>query len=210
MKNANIPRIVVPPFRTTIAPENESTPEIENILLSLLHNIRRKLTPDQQSYVLSKVAEEPTALYMRLALREVSRWSSCMSRGELNLSEGVRDLLHQIFETIERDYGRKLTRIAFGFITYSVEGITDNEMCDLLTLHDDVLHEVNQYNDSKRVPTHVWLRLRGEIDGLIIEQSGGCLTWYHRQLKEAAELRYEEEKQLEIRIYFCQLAQINP
>jgi hypothetical protein len=32
----------------------------------------------------------------------------------------------------------------------------------------------------------VWLRLRGALQGLLVERDGGCLVWYHRQVKEAA------------------------
>ena len=49
---------------------------------------------------------------------------------------------------------------------------------------------VNQYNVADRLPSHVWLRLRGELHGLVAERTGGRLGWYHRQLKEAAEDRY--------------------
>jgi len=63
-------------------------------------------------------------------------------------------------------------------------------MEDLLTLHADVMRSVNQYNVADRLPSHVWLRLRGELYGLVAERAGGRLGWYHRQLKEAAEERY--------------------
>ena len=52
------------------------------------------------------------------------------------------------------------------------------------------MQSVNQYNVADRLPSHVWLRLRGELHGLVHERAGGRLGWYHRQLKEAAEKRY--------------------
>jgi hypothetical protein len=53
---------------------------------------------------------------------------------------------------------------------------------------------INKYNQIDRLPSHVWFRLRGELSGLIMSQSEGCLNWYHRQLREAAEERYQAEK----------------
>ena len=92
-----------------------------------------------------------------------------------------------IFDGVAKQFGEVLTKTAFGFLTFSLEGVSDSEMCDLLSLSDEVLEEVTQYNSARRVPSHVWIRLRREIDNLITEQSGGCLKWYHRQLKETAE-----------------------
>jgi hypothetical protein len=51
-----------------------------------------------------------------------------------------------------------------------------------------------QYNTTLTPTPHVWLRLRGEIEGLVMEREGGCLVWLHRQLKEAAEQRYAAKK----------------
>ena len=63
-------------------------------------------------------------------------------------------------------------------------------MQDLLTLHEEVMLSVNQYNVADRLPSHVWLRLRGELHDLVAERTGGRLGWYHRQLREAAKDRY--------------------
>ncbi len=169
--------------------------ETEKIILRLLKSKGRKLSPTQLSFVLSKVNVEPTALYMRLAVGVVSKWHSAIEDNTaMHIEGGVRNLINEIFESMERDFGKELTRAAFGFITFSVEGVTDNEMCDLLSRDEKALEAVTQYTTSQRVPSHVWLRLRGEMVGLVMEQSGGCLRWYHRQLKEAAENRYAGEE----------------
>ena len=46
----------------------------------------------------------------------------------------------------------------------------------------------------RRLPSHVWLRLKGAMDGLVMEGEHGCYQWHHRQLKETAETRFQEEK----------------
>jgi hypothetical protein len=92
---------------------------------------------------------------------------------------------------LERDFGDVLVLASLGFITYSVKGISDEEMEDLLSLHDDVLKFVFQYAtpNIKRIPSHVWLRLKRTLVqmNLIVEGEGGCVVWFHRQLKEVAE-----------------------
>ena len=47
----------------------------------------------------------------------------------------------------------------------------------------------------RRIPSHVWLRLKTALKGLIAESENGCYVWFHRQLKETAEERYLPEKQ---------------
>ena len=119
-------------------------------------------------------------------------WRS--STQELELVGGVRNLIEQIFSSVERAYGAQLVRAALGFLAFAVEGVSDSEMCDLLTLHPGVMEAVNQYNSSPTLPPHVWLRVRGEIEGLLTEREEGCLVFYHRQLREAAEDRYKEDR----------------
>ena len=67
---------------------------------------------------------------------------------------------------------------------------------DLLTLHKDVMSTkgINEFNETRRLPSHMWLRLRTEVFGLVMEREGGRLGWFHRQLKEAAEERYKVEE----------------
>ena len=59
---------------------------------------------------------------------------------------------------------------------------------DLLSLDEATLDATFQYwtPEVRRLPSHVWLRLRGALQGLLVERDGGCLVWYHRQVKEAA------------------------
>ena len=89
-----------------------------------------------------------------------------------------------------------LVQATLGFVTYSVGGVSDVEMEDLLSLHDEVLDFVFQYStpNIRRLPSHVWLRLKGALSDLLVEGDGGCLVWYHRQLKETAEAYFSSHK----------------
>ena len=152
------------------------------------------MTTIQWNYVREQVKKEPTALYVQLAVRVVGAWTSYESNPVLQ--EGVRNLINQALDTIESHYGLVFTRAALGFITFAVDGLSDREIMDLLTLHEEVMSEkgMNEFTDSLRLPSHVWLRLRGEVFGLVMEKEGGRLRWFHRQLKEVAVERYREKK----------------
>jgi WD40 repeat protein len=69
-------------------------------------------------------------------------------------------------------------------------------MEDMLSLEDEVLDSVFQYHRSNvsRIPTHVWTKLRSNMEGLLIERYHGCLTWKHDSLVEIARARYSHDK----------------
>ena len=166
------------------------------VLYKLLDERRRELRPDQVSLALDRLRDEPTTLYMNLMVRQVSSWKSTDGLPELRGT--VAGLIDQIFDEIERKYGTLLVRHALALMSYAREGLSDTEMIDLLSLDENVLDSVFQYHTPsiRRLPDHVWLRVRGELTGLIMERRGGCVYWYHRQLWETAQRRYADEKLL--------------
>jgi hypothetical protein len=131
---------------------------IEKTIKELLIQRQRKLTNDQWIVTLSEVAHEPTILYINLAMEVVSQWRSYEK--EVLLKPTVKGLIHQIFDEIEKNFGREFTSVAFAMITFSREGVNDHEMQDLLSLHRGVMNEVCQYSTLHCFPMHVWLRLK--------------------------------------------------
>ena len=125
------------------------------IFLELLGRRQRKITLDQKAYVARRVALEPTALYIRLAVRVVARWTSEYQCVDNSLSGGVRALLNQTFDQLAVDYGQELTAAAVGFISLSVQGVSDDEMVDLLSLDDNLIKSLTQYWKATRVPTRM-------------------------------------------------------
>ena len=192
---ANVPRIMIPSF----APDKEDGSMNENAVSRLLNDLlalkNRKITTNQMNIAVKSILHEPTILYFNLALKVICEWNSNLVTPAL--APGVIELVNQIFDKIEKKYGKFLVSAAFSFITFSRAGINDIEMQDLLSLDDYVLHEVFQYAEKtkiKRVPIHVWLRLKSEIKELIAEKHFNCISWYHRQIWETAERRYNFDK----------------
>ena len=186
LRSSNVSRVEVVPWSDDL---------VTKTFRELLKRKNRTLTISQWNYVMNQVKEEPSALYVQLAARVVASWTSYESSPVLQ--KGVREVICQILNSLESTYGLLFTRAALGFITYAVDGLTDRELIDLLTLHNEVMGEngINEFHLSPRVPSHVWLRLRGEVYGLVMEREGGRLRWFHRQLKEVAEKLYDKEKQ---------------
>jgi flagellar biosynthesis GTPase FlhF len=172
--------------------EVETMSDISRTLERLLFAQKRKLTVDQSTVVLSAASYEPTILYINLALEVISQWRSFDK--DVVLKPTVKGLIHQIFETLEKNFGPQFTSASFAMITFSREGINDTDMQDLLSLHEAVLKEVFQYSTLHCFPIHVWLRLKHVIKNLVVEKEYHCIKWYHRQLHETAAERYAEKE----------------
>ena len=121
-----VPRVVVEPFKV-------GSEETASVLSGLMSLYNRKLTGDQTNKVLTSLSHEPTALYLTLAVNIVRHWT-CLegqiigsappirSDLKIGLRGTVNGLISQIFDQLESDYGKQLTRFALGFLTFSKSG----------------------------------------------------------------------------------------
>lgn len=201
----NIPRITVPVL------DIHREQDVKALFAHQLQRKKRTLQDSQWKTVWKSVQTEPTVLYLTLACTAASRWKSDEVIGEEHLRGSVAGVVNQMFDRLEKTYGLQLMRHVLGFLTFSKSGelilrpivrifltfstgVSDLEMVDLLSCRDEVLDEVFQYSkleSVRRVPVHVWLRVRQEISSMLVEKSNGTLRWYHRQLWEAARARLQ-------------------
>jgi hypothetical protein len=191
LKEWNVPRVTIKSISN----------DMELILDSYLIKSDRCLIPTQRDVVLNSALQQqdPTALFIKLAARVACSWKSSDTR--CIIGNSVPSLINQIFDEVQYNYGIVLIKAVIGFITFSVNGITSKEMEELLSLDEEVMDEVNKYNQSKRLPSHVWLRVKHELTGLLVESDQGCMKWYHRQLWETAESRYRVDE----KVYYHQI-----
>jgi hypothetical protein len=128
LKELKVPRVTVSTFKS-------NRQEAKEIILGQLDKIGRSISENQMRFVLDRVEEEPTVLYLTLAINVVQQWTSSWVadayEGDVTGSTSticelrgtVKGLIHQIFDSFERDYGKELARMAIGVITFSREGL---------------------------------------------------------------------------------------
>ena len=133
--------------------EAVSSDEGPVILDQLLRKRNRQLTEAQSAFVAKSISVEPTVLYLQLALQVVVAWPSSLVASEDDLVGGVRPLIHQLIGSLEVRFGKELVTAALGYITFSVRGVTDEEMIDLLSLDAVVMDTMKQYWDTAYVPS---------------------------------------------------------
>jgi WD40 repeat protein len=134
------------------------------LLKQMLEKRNRRLTGPQADHLLAQLATEPTMLYLSLAAKIALKWTS---RTEpVNLVPTVSGLLNQIVDQLEAKYGDVLVRSALGYLCLSVDGICDDEMCDLLTLTPGLVESQGSSGGAKkynRVDNSAWFALRAAL-----------------------------------------------
>jgi hypothetical protein len=156
LQAGNVPRVVVQMSQDRVLEESMEMVD------QLLDKQGRRLQEEQSMVVRQKISQEKekTALYIHLAVGVISKWTSDVDAGSA-LKGGVIPLIEQLYETLEYQFGKELVRAALAILTFSVRGVSDSEMEDLLSLHDAVLDKVCQYVTPtvRRLPSHVWQRI---------------------------------------------------
>jgi len=169
----------------------EDGPEVLDAMLSARS---RQLTPEQREVVLGAFNQCPLPLFMSLCVHMAARWHSfdpgCTLRSDVQTL--IRE---QLFGQLEEKHGEVLVRTALGLLTVAKKGLTAVEMEHCLSLDDPVLNSVMEWWDMPvlRVPPSLWMRLRSDLGGFLIERGGddrSPFKWYHRQFWEVANACY--------------------
>ncbi|KAK3734688.1 hypothetical protein QZH41_002106 [Actinostola sp. cb2023] len=142
------------------------------ILDNWLKAAQRTLQQEQKNKVLTSFQECPLPLYLKLAFDESCRWKSYTPFKEWHLPPNIRDIIHSLFDRVERIHGNILVSHALGYITASKNGLTETELEDLLSLDDEVLNDVFQYwtPPIRRLPPLLWKRIRSDVRDYLIDR----------------------------------------
>ena len=164
---------------------------------------QRTLTTAQKEKVLGAFQECPLPLYLKLSFDEACRWSSFTPANETKLASGVKNVINDFLDQVERRHGKILVNQALAYITASKNGLTESELEDVLSLDDEVLNDVYQYwtPPVRRLPPLLWIRIRSDIGDYLIERGADdarVVYWYHRQFIEVATDRYLKVKREEV------------
>ena len=70
-----------------------------------------------------------------------------------------------LFYSLEANHGKVFVSHALGYLTASQNGLSPNELLDVLSCDEDVLEDVFQYHvpPIRRLPVLLWTRLRLDL-----------------------------------------------
>ena len=170
------------------------------IILDHWYNVsHRTVTDEQYDTIVNAFKKCQTPLFLRLIFNESLKWTSDHAVSLTRLPDSVKRLAAVKFGQMELKYGEAFVRRALGYITASRNGVTDEEMIDLISLDDAVMGEiVLQYHPfRRRLPPVLWYRLKQDLNHYLTDISADhvrTVQWSHGHFSEAAEERYLNQR----------------
>lgn len=185
LRQRECPEVEVPRLRTG---------QIGVIIDSWLKRDSRTLQESQRRELLEAAEDgEGTVLSLRLLYDVSLAWKSTTPTERLPRS--TRDIIMKKFKKLEEQHSTLMVRKAFGGLSASRNGLTENELTDLCSIDDELLDDVFVWHEPpmRRLPQLVLARLLSDVQNYITERGSdgeSVIYWYHRQFWEAAEATY--------------------
>lgn len=187
--------------------------ESEKILGTWLTSANQQLTNAQWEhlkYIFRNGKMLP--LFLKLIYDLVLNWRSYDTEcdDELLKCLTVDQMIVYLFKRMEKLHGPVIFRRAIAYMTVCRNGISDNEIEDILSIDDDVLYSVFQYHmpPVRRLPSILWIRIKNDLEEYVVEKEANdtkVVYWYHRRFVEVAfnaYLKQEEANKAENEIIF--------
>ncbi|KAJ3105630.1 hypothetical protein HDU97_007837 [Phlyctochytrium planicorne] len=134
-----------------------------------------------------------TPLFLTLLHKIAATFASHDVPNDLSFLSGTQPAIDYIFSKLELDLGQTLVSRTLAYITFSRNGVSEEELLDLLSADDAVLDSVFSYwtPPIRRMPRLPLCRIILALGAFIVRKNaGGLIQWYHRQFWERAEERW--------------------
>ena len=153
---------------------------------------KHKRTIKDKELILDDLKKDPKPLFLKLLLDQALEWRSYETRHKR--LDNIRHAIESLFINIENECGQRATRALIGYLTFGLNGLTEVELEDVLSLDDEVLDSVYVYHDPPvdgimHMPSIVLKRILYMLREYIAErrsENKKTLYWYHRQFTEYA------------------------
>ena len=188
------------PANQLIPLERMDESEGNDLLDTWLGQSNRTLRPHQRRQVIDKFELEGLPLYLKLAFEQARLWRSDTPEDQTQLRIGIRGVIRgNLFARLaaEDQHGGTLVARSLGFLAAAKNGLTEDELLDLLSSDVEVLAEFRRRSPKSpvvdRLPPVVWSRLYFDLEPYLSERAAdgtSLLTFYHRQLREVIEEDY--------------------
>jgi hypothetical protein len=181
----------------------------KELLKSWLDEVNRTLQKAQENDVLTKFNEDGRPLYLKIAFEEARLWRSwdglpCTADGVSGLHKGIEGILADMLQRLElpRQHGRLLVERALSNVAAAKNGLTEDEILDVLSREKAVMNDYFARNPESpqeidRLPIVVWSRLYADMKPYMTERRADgtvVMNFYHRQVGKAVTTRYLREK----------------
>lgn len=165
---------------------------------SYLNVHHRTLTEHQLQFLINKISQNCSPMFVSLSLETALNWKSYDAVDKLVIADTVTEAIWALFGECEKKHGQMLVRCALGYFTCGLYGLTETELDDVLSCNDSLLCDIYKFHNPPeegviRIPPLLWVRIRHDLGAYIVERQADnakVMAWYHRQFIEAANKRY--------------------
>ena len=189
-------------------------PNEGNHLLALwLSESMRTLQENQRIHLLERYKGCSLPLYIKLAFEEAKTWKSYdVEKAEIS-GQDIPTVIQEFLGNLsaESKHGAVILRHAVGYLAAAKNGLTEEEMLDLLSLDEEVKKAFwkRSPNSPKtdRLPVVVWSRLYLDLKPYLTERQADqtvVMNYFHREFGEVIRSCFLDD--LQMKQMHCQIA----
>ncbi|XP_058048768.1 uncharacterized protein LOC131203005 isoform X3 [Ahaetulla prasina] len=180
--------------------------EINEIITCWLEKDHRRLSQYQFNYLMEACKACPLPLYLYCAYKESCLWTSFSPDTEVYLPQSIPDMYSWRLSRMERSHGEQIIQRMAAYLTLSRNGITQEELLNLMSMDCVVIQEINKFQKSSvsAFPLVLWLKFLDDLGDDLREQRTDntyVFTWTHTSLKHVCMQRYLKSQDSQISLH---------
>ncbi|CAJ0963787.1 unnamed protein product [Ranitomeya imitator] len=180
--------------------------EINHMIDYWLNRDCRKLTGFQRKVLLENCAQCPLPLYSMCSYMESHEWTSYTPEREILLYPDISKVFSWLLSRLEKNHGDQVIKKTASYISLSRNGITQEELLDLLSLDQAVMDEIIKYQGVAVpvFPEVLWIKLRKDFGIYLVEQrtdDSYVINWAHDLFRTVCVNRYVKSKDYQLSIH---------
>lgn len=179
---------------------------INEIISSRLEKDCRRLSGHQHAVLMEACTACPLPLYVSCAYKESCLWASFSPETEVCLPQNIPDLYAQTLSRMEKFHGEQVMKKIAAYVTLSRNGITQEELLDLMSLDETVIQEIAKFQNVtvSAFPLVLWMMLLDDLGEHLKEQRSDntyVFSWAHTSLKHVCLERYLKTQESQVSLH---------
>ncbi|XP_053314279.1 uncharacterized protein LOC128480573 [Spea bombifrons] len=180
--------------------------EINTMIASWLRRDRRRLTSHQMKVLLDVCVDCPLPLFVLGSYWESCLWTSYTPDKDTYLHPNLMKMYSGILARLERNHGEQFVKKMASYMSFSRNGITVEELLDLLSLDQVVMKEINQYQGVTLsvFPEVLLLKLQNDFGIHLVEQRTDntyVINFAHAYFRTVCINRYVKSREYQLSIH---------
>ena len=161
---------------------NDIYMEVQSLNQSIVKTIiedwlekRNRALVEEQWKLLDSIFEKATLypLYVKLMFDIIIKWQSYyMPEESFKSLINIDRCIKYLFQQLEKEHGKLLFQRSMIYMTTFKNGISENELEDILSVDDDVLYVVFEFHEPpiRKFPIALWARIKHDLKEYMVQK----------------------------------------